>query len=85
MSVRDAPREIVTDFMWLPYGGPVAFETARIVRVWLPRSALPAFGMTMDGRDLTECVQADVVVGEDGLARAIRLVHERASAGPDEE
>lgn len=82
--VEDEPREIVTDFVWLPYGAPSAFESGQIVRVRIPRSVLPSFGLAMDGRDLAERVQADIVVGEDGLARAIRLVHTQAGGEPFE-
>ena len=43
-----------------------------VVRVELPASSLPMMGLASDVR--TGPVRADVVVGEDGVARAIRLV-----------
>ena len=43
-----------------------------IVRVEIPASSLPMMGLVSDNRSGT--VRADVVVGEDGIARAIRLV-----------
>src|SRR5579872_6800357 len=43
-----------------------------IVRVEIPASSLPMMGLVNDNR--TGPVRADVVVGEDGIARAIRLV-----------
>ncbi len=43
-----------------------------IVRVELPASSLPMMGLVSDNR--TGPVRADVVIGEDGIARAIRLV-----------
>ena len=43
-----------------------------IVRVEIPASSLPMMGLVSDNR--SGPVRADVVVGEDGIARAIRLV-----------
>jgi len=43
-----------------------------VVRVEIPASSLPMMGLVSDTR--TGPVRADVVVGEDGIARAIRLV-----------
>ena len=43
-----------------------------VVRVELPASSLPMMGLASNTR--TGPVRADVVVGEDGIARAIRLV-----------
>lgn len=43
-----------------------------IVRVEIPASSLPMMGLVNDNR--SGSVRADVVVGEDGIARAIRLV-----------
>lgn len=69
--------EIVTDFMPLPYSG-VPVSNAQIVRLEVPRSALVSFGLTPpDAPQATEpgdTVLADVVVGDDGLARAVRFV-----------
>ena len=45
-----------------------------MVRVRLPRSALAAFGLPMNEQRAEETIQADVVLGEDGLARAVRFV-----------
>jgi hypothetical protein len=43
-----------------------------VVRVELPASSLPMMGLVSDNR--SGPIRADVVVGEDGIARAIRLV-----------
>jgi hypothetical protein len=40
----------------------------------MPVAALIAAGMPLFAADTGARVQADVVVGEDGLARAIRLI-----------
>jgi hypothetical protein len=67
--------EIVTEFVPLRYGRLIEpGEFAQVMRVSLPRSSLARFGILVVP-DLEERrVKADVLVGEDGLARAIRFV-----------
>lgn len=71
-----ASREVMTDFLPLPYSG-VPTSTARIVRLEVPRRALDSFGLgsvgIAEGRS-SDVVLADVLVGDDGLARAVRFV-----------
>ena len=66
-------REIMTNFIPVMVD-PDPFERGRLVRVKLPRSALTAFGLQLNEDRSDERIQADVLVGEDGLARAIRFV-----------
>jgi hypothetical protein len=66
-------REVVTEFIPVVYD-PEPVEHGRLVRVRLPRSALAAFGLPMNEQRAEETIQADVVLGEDGLARAVRFV-----------
>jgi hypothetical protein len=54
-------------------------DRGEVVRVGLPRLALVSWGWPLDGDVALETVEADVIVGEDGLARAIRLVHPNSS------
>jgi len=49
-------------------------DGGQVMRVELPRSALMSFGLPMDMERAAERIKADVVVGNDGLARAIRFV-----------
>jgi hypothetical protein len=49
------------------------FESGELVRVTLPLDALPALGVIPPAA-AEAVVQADVLVGQDGFARAIRLV-----------
>ena len=49
-------------------------ESAHVVRVELPPSALAALGWPVADESEGAVVRADVVVAEDGVARAIRLV-----------
>lgn len=74
--------EITTPFMPLAYGG-VPFTDGRLVRLEVPRTALRAFGLAPADVDLspTDPVFADVVVGEDGLARAVRFVRAPRAQG----
>jgi hypothetical protein len=67
--------EIATDFIPLVQGDSLTLmESGQLVRVELPRSALISFGLPMNMERAYERVKADVVVGNDGLARAIRFV-----------
>ena len=52
-----------------------AGEGRQIVRVTLPRTTLLAFGVPMNMERTGELVTADVMLGDDGVARAIRFVH----------
>jgi hypothetical protein len=70
---RTQPREVVTEFFPLIDVAP-AFERGAVVRVSLPAGALRNAGIPVNEDHLTDRVQADVLVGEEGLARAIRLV-----------
>ncbi len=67
--------EIATDFIPLMNRESIAqMDGGQVMRVELPRSALMSFGLPMDMERATERIKADVVVGNDGLARAIRFV-----------
>ena len=68
-----APREIVTEFFPLIDVAP-PFERGELVCVSLPVAAMQTVGLPVREERLGESVQADVLVGEDGLARAIRFV-----------
>ena len=50
------------------------FESGTIVRVEVPVSALPEYGVDIFPAATDRPVEADVLVGQDGQARAIRLV-----------
>ena len=72
-----AAREVATEFFPLSYAS-VPATSGHIVRLELPRSALLGFGFgTTDAiraSDAPPTVHADVVVGDDGLARSVRFV-----------
>jgi hypothetical protein len=49
-------------------------EEVNMVRVEVPRSAMLEVGLAVSADRVSELVEADVVLGPDGLARAIRFV-----------
>jgi hypothetical protein len=51
-------------------------EDVNVVRVEVPRSAMLSVGLAVSADRVSELVEADVVLGADGLARAIRFVDE---------
>ncbi|HTD44720.1 MAG TPA: hypothetical protein VK687_11085 [Bryobacteraceae bacterium] len=67
------PQEVVTDFFPLMDPAP-PFERGQLLRVELPASAMQMVGLPVREDRLAEPVQADVLVGEEGLPRAIRFV-----------
>jgi len=78
-------REVTTAFMPLVYSG-VPIVDGHVVRMEVPRASLVSFGLVpVDGADGTQgtssgTVLADVIVGDDGLARAVRFVRARPRA-----
>jgi hypothetical protein len=68
-------REIATDFMPLGYLNPATLQDGgQIIRVEVPRSALVNFGLPVNMNRYHEKVKADVLLGVDGIAHAIRFV-----------
>ena len=75
-TIVNAPVERTTDFYLLHYGSVPAADV-HLVRLEVSRAALASFGL--EGGDsppntADATVLADVIVGSDGLARAIRFV-----------
>jgi hypothetical protein len=71
--VRPQPPEVVTDFFPLMDPAP-PFQRGRILRVEVPASAMKMVGLPVHEEHLNDPVEADVLVGEEGLPRAIRFV-----------
>ena len=67
------PQEVVTAFFPLMDPAP-PFERGQLLRVELPASAMQMVGLPVREDRLADSVQADVLVGEEGLPRAIRFV-----------
>lgn len=70
---RPEPKETVTEFFpWTDVAPP--FERGQLLRVELPASAMRSVGLSVQEEHLGDFVQAEVLVGEEGLPRAIRFV-----------
>jgi hypothetical protein len=68
-------REIMTDFFAMRTGPLVdPGEFSSLVRMSVPRSAMSQFGLPVDVGSADSAINADVLIGQDGIARAIRFV-----------
>ena len=65
-------REEMSDFYALTYDDDTDNDV-RIIRVELPRSSLLAMGINAHAENESEKVKADLVVGADGVTRAVRF------------
>ena len=66
-------REVVTEFFPLVSPAP-PFERGQMLRVQLPAAAMRTVGLPVREEHMADPIQADVLVGEEGMARAIRFV-----------
>ncbi len=76
-SKREVPsknetEETKTDFIALSYAA--ATDSGQIVRVKVPSSMMVSLGVKTNVEKESELVNAEVVIGDDGLARAIRFI-----------
>lgn len=68
-------REFSTEYMPMSFSEPLMPEEfVHVVRISVPRSELVRFGLPAEPGAGGARVTADVVLGEDGVARAIRFV-----------
>lgn len=64
-----------SSFIQVPFVDPVGpDERMQLVRVNIPVRALANWGLPVAGLNPDRRVDAEVVVGEDGLARAVRFI-----------
>jgi len=76
-SLRDAQRDVerVGEFLMVPGAAALPpMESGSLVRVEVPVSMLLSLGVTPPANAVTR-VRADLIVGQDGLTRAVRLVN----------
>jgi hypothetical protein len=73
-STDVSSKEVATDFIPVMYGTADVEPGSQIVRVELPRSAMASFGLPVNMDRADQRVKADVLLGVDGLAHAIRFV-----------
>ncbi len=64
--------DIATDFIALSF--LPATESGQVVRVKVPRSMLVSLGVTTRVEKNSELVNAEIILGDDGAARAIRFL-----------
>jgi hypothetical protein len=63
------------DFVMVPGASTLpAMESGSLVRMDVPVAELPALGLTPPQSNRTPLVRADLIVAQDGLPRAVRLV-----------
>ena len=74
-AATTAPQEVVTQYFPLFYSS-VPASAVHVVRMEVPRASMARFGLLPGDalRRATGTVLADVIVGDDGLARAVRFV-----------
>jgi predicted anti-sigma-YlaC factor YlaD len=69
-------RYSVAEAEFVPWPGAASlpsFESGALVRTELPADVLPLLGIEFESSVGSETVMADVLIGQDGLARAVRL------------
>jgi hypothetical protein len=77
LPAEAVPEDSSDDFIPLPDAGRLPpDERINLVRVEVPRSTMIALGYAPPEDRPDAMVEADVVLGSDGLARAVRLVNE---------
>jgi hypothetical protein len=75
MTLYIGEQEITTDFMPVLFSADTQpMERGQLIRVQMPRSALLKFGLPMNFERANVPVKADLLIGDDGLAQAIRFV-----------
>jgi hypothetical protein len=71
--LRRQPSEVVTEFFPL-LDVSLPFESGELLRVTVPASTMRRVGLPVNEERLGDRIYADVLVGQEGLARAIRFV-----------
>jgi len=70
-----APRTEAAEFTAIPFVAPLApYERTQVVRMNMPASSLVAAGLDVRLSHSGEGPLADVLVGQDGRALAVRIV-----------
>jgi hypothetical protein len=77
-TARQTPRRALVgdpdgEFLPLPYAHVPASD-GQVVRIAVPRAAMASFGLDPDASGMADVVEADVFIGEDGIARSVRFV-----------
>ena len=74
-NANEVGHEVATQFMPIGFAGPInPQDGGELVRVELSRSAMLSLGLPVNMDRFGQSVKADVLLGPDGFARAIRFV-----------
>ncbi len=65
---------VKSEFIALSYAGSA--ESGQVVRVKVPSSMMVSLGLVSSVNKTTDLVDAEVIVGDDGLTRAIRFIRQ---------
>ena len=73
-------REVTKDFFAIPYAPAMTqADYGQVIRVNVPATSMRTFGLPVSEERMFDRVQADVLMGDDGIARAIRFVRQQNS------
>ena len=80
MAAADDSLDLENDFIPVPNAARIEpNEDVNLVRLEVSRSDMMAMGIPVSADNASETVLADVVLGADGMARAVRLVGDGSS------
>jgi hypothetical protein len=68
---------VVEFISWPGAAALPSLESGEVVRTELPASVIPLLGLPSEVRAAGAMVPADVIVGQDGRPRAVRLVSDQ--------
>lgn len=75
IPVADSVPETTSAFIELPFAPALTpFEGGQVVRVRLPRSSMRLVGIPVNEDRPDERIPADILMGNDGIARAVRFL-----------
>jgi hypothetical protein len=77
-AVAARHRPALEEFIPIPWAPPfTAHDHGQVVRVRVPRQSLRSMGLPVNEERMFERIPADLLMGEDGVPRAIRFVNDR--------
>jgi hypothetical protein len=86
MASDDSVAATSTDYVSLPYSDPsIANGTETMVEVSMPVSQLMAWGVPAPGRGPDDLIPVDLVLGDDGLPRAVEVLQTTSDTSFTEE
>ena len=75
-AVEESASYVASDFVPVPFAGSItADDPGMIVRVQLTRASLAQLGYPVAEAQGEDLISADILVGEDGWPRGVKLIH----------